>query len=385
MNRKRILFIDDEVNVLNALRRILRHQRNTWEMDFAEGVDDALARLQKEAYDLVLSDVMMPGKSGLDLLKIMQDEPDICNIPVIILTGLQETDLKRRALELGAVDLLNKPVQAEDLEARIRSVLRIKSYQDELREKNYLLEDQLLQARKMEMIGVLAAGAFHDINNVLAIISSYTQLAQLQPDTLEDCVGKIDDSIELASEFIQQILAFSRPQHTETRDICDLPTIVSNSLKLVSRCVHKRVDVCWEPPAEAAPIAANSTQLFQIILNLCVNASHAMDSGGTIDISVSNVEIDVAKANGVSPKVAPGNYLRLAVADSGCGMDETVIENLFSPFFSSRQAGNGSGLGLNIVHRIVESHNGGIEVSSDTGDGTTFYIYLPVVAEPVPV
>ena len=82
---------------------------------------------------------------------------------------------------------------------------------------------------------------------------------------------------------------------------------------------------------------------------------------------------------------ARGSFVQLAVADSGCGVDETVIENLFSPFFSSRQAGNGSGLGLNIVHRIVESHNGGIEVSSDTGDGTTFYIYLPVVAEPVPV
>ena len=110
-----------------------------------------------------------------------------------------------------------------------------------------------------------------------------------------------------------------------------------------------------------------------------------MDSGGTIVISVSNVEIDVAKANVVSPKVAPGNYLRLAVADSGCGMDETMIENLFSPFFTSRETGSGSGLGLNIVHRIVESHNGGIEVRSNTGDGTTFYIYLPVVAEPVAV
>ena len=83
--------------------------------------------------------------------------------------------------------------------------------------------------------------------------------------------------------------------------------------------------------------------------------------------------------------MAPGNYLRLAVADSGCGMDETMIENLFSPFFTSRKGGSGSGLGLNIVHRIVESHNGGIEVRSTTGDGTTFYIYLPVVAEPVAV
>lgn len=382
MERKRILFIDDEVNVLNALRRILRHQRDLWDMDFAEGVEEAVGRLSSKSYDLVLSDVMMPGKSGLDLLEMMQHDEQIGDVPVIILTGLQQTDLKRRALELGAVDLLNKPVQAEDLEARIRSVLRIKSYQDELREKNSLLEDQLVQARKMEMIGVLAAGAFHDINNVLAIISSYTQLAQLDPNSLEDCVDKIDDSIELASEFIQQILAFSRPQKTEIRDVCDVPMIVSNSLKLVRRCVPKRVKVDWDPPSNIAQVVANPTQLFQVILNLCVNASHAIDSGGTIVVSLSDVELTAANANRVSPAVQPGDYVRLAVADSGCGMDETTITNLFNPFFTNKEEGSGSGLGMNIVHRIIDSHNGGIEVRSIPGDGTTFHIYLPAVVEP---
>jgi signal transduction histidine kinase len=379
MQKKRILFIDDEVNVLNAMRRILRGQRDIWEMDFYSSVDEALARMEHQSYDTVLSDVMMPGKSGLDLLKIMKSDPETADVPVIILTGLQQTDLKRQALELGAVDLLNKPVQGEDLEARIRSVLKIKSYQDELRDKNQLLEDQLLQARKMEMIGVLAAGAFHDMNNVLAIISSYTQLAQLSPDSLEDCVGKIDESIELASEFMSQILSFSRPQQ-DTRELCDISLLVSNSLKLIRRCVSRRVEIRWTP-VDVARVNANQTQLFQIILNLCINASHAIESGGTIVVSLEDVQLSAAKGNVLAPTVEAGDYVRIAIADSGNGMDEATIQNLFSPFFSKQQNVKGTGLGLSIVHRIVETHAGGIEVASNIGDGTTFYVYLPTAAD----
>ena len=133
--KKNILFVDDEPNILNGFKRILFDQRAIWEMSFASSVDIALVRLEETCFDVIVSDVNMPGKNGFDLLKILQGSEKTKNIPVIILTGSQDTDFKRRALELGALDLLNKPVEREDLLARLNSMLRLKSYQDNLEQK----------------------------------------------------------------------------------------------------------------------------------------------------------------------------------------------------------------------------------------------------------
>jgi putative two-component system response regulator len=167
---KHILFVDDEANFLDGLRRMLRAQRDVWSMQFAMSVDEALSIVQTTALDVIVSDVTMPIKGGLDLLEALQAMDSTKNIPVIILTGNAEGDLKRRALDLGATDLLNKPVMAEDLLARLRSVLRLKEYQDELAEQNVILERKVRErtidldrSRRDILLRLAKAGESRDV------------------------------------------------------------------------------------------------------------------------------------------------------------------------------------------------------------------------------
>ncbi len=167
--KKSILFVDDEPNFLAGLRRMLREHRDEWEMFFVGGVDEALDEMAKHDFDAVVSDVRMPVKTGLDFLETLRESGASEAVPVIILTGNAESDLKRRALDLGAADLLNKPVIKEDLEARLRSVLRLKSYQDKLARQNQILEERVsertheLEESRRDIIWRLAkAGEFRD-------------------------------------------------------------------------------------------------------------------------------------------------------------------------------------------------------------------------------
>ncbi|MDK1020242.1 MAG: response regulator [Candidatus Hydrogenedentes bacterium] len=167
--KRKILFVDDDPNFLDGIRRMLRGQRDNWSMEFVNGVEEALQRCSETEFDTVVSDVNMPGKTGLDLLQALRGDERTRAIPIIILTGNAETDLKRQALDLGATDLLNKPVGHEDLVARLRSVLRLKAYQDELRDQNAYLEQRVkertaeLENARRDIIWRLAkAGEFRD-------------------------------------------------------------------------------------------------------------------------------------------------------------------------------------------------------------------------------
>jgi putative two-component system response regulator len=168
-NRKKVLFVDDEPNFLAGLRRMLRGQRDQWDFFFAGGVDEALELVKRERIDTIVSDVNMPRKTGFDLLTELKANDRTKDIPVIILTGNAENDLKRRGLDLGAADLLNKPVNMEDLTARVRSALRIKEYEDLLRQQNAILEEKVLERTaalehsRQDIIWRLAkAGEFRD-------------------------------------------------------------------------------------------------------------------------------------------------------------------------------------------------------------------------------
>jgi len=167
--KKRLLFVDDDVNFLDGLRRLLRQHRRQWDMVFALSADEAMDEMRRIPADVVISDIRMPGKDGFDLLRDIQGSEKTRDIPVIILTGSYEYDLKRQALELGATDLLNKPVNLQDLVARIRSVLRLKSYQDELKKLNANLENKVrqrtrqLEESQLDIVWRLAkAGEYRD-------------------------------------------------------------------------------------------------------------------------------------------------------------------------------------------------------------------------------
>ena len=244
------------------------------------------------------------------------------------------------------------------------------------------LEEQLLQAQKMESIGRLAGGVAHDFNNLLTVINGYSQLAlsELEPsDPLWSSLDEIRKAGERAVGLTRQLLAFSRKQILQPR-VLDLNRVVLDLRPMLERLMGEDVEVRVALEAVSATVRADPHHLEQVIMNLAVNARDAMPSGGRLLMETASVELDAAYAR-LYPEVNAGRYVMLALSDSGLGMDEATRRRIFEPFFTTKPVGKGTGLGLSMVQGIVVQSGGHISVYSEPGRGTSFRIYLPAVAE----
>ena len=241
------------------------------------------------------------------------------------------------------------------------------------------LEEQLLQAQKMEAIGTLAGGIAHDFNNVLAGILGSAELVRedLSPNhPTQEYVGSIIIAANRARDLVQQILTFSRRQDSEKR-VLQLQPVVGECVKLLRSTIPAMVKITHHLDSGSPQVMADPTQIHQVVMNISTNAWHALpEIGGHIDISLRSVEVDSAMVL-MHPELRVGTFVRLAIADNGHGMDAKTRERIFEPFFTTKPASKGSGLGLSVVHGIVKSHRGIILVESVPGRGTTFQIYLP--------
>ncbi len=241
------------------------------------------------------------------------------------------------------------------------------------------LEGQLLQAQKMEAIGTLAGGIAHDFNNILAAILGYIELASL--DTSEN--SKINYNLQhsimaahRARDLVKQILAFSR-QTRQERKLLDIGPIVKEGLKFLRASLPAIIEMRENIQPDLGMIETDPTQIHRVLMNLCTNAAQAMgEQAGVLEISLIKIDLD-EKTSGLYPGLKPGPYLRLRVSDTGQGMTQEVLKRIFDPYFTTKETGKGTGLGLAVVHGIVKSHKGFITVSSEVGKGTTFDIYLP--------
>jgi len=244
------------------------------------------------------------------------------------------------------------------------------------------LEGQLFQAQKMETLGTLAGGIAHDFNNLLAGILGYQELAleTLVPeDPARPCVTAARDASLRARELIEQILTFSRQAGSEKSPV-NLTRVVEDARRFLRATVPSTISIEVSHPADCGQVLADATQIHQVLLNLGSNAAHAMRAGGgTIRLNLSSVELDTRTAAALG-KIAPGRYVRLDFSDTGHGMDEETRKRIFDPFFTTKAVGQGTGLGLSVVHGIIEAHRGAISVDSAPGQGATFTLYLPVVA-----
>lgn len=339
-------------------------------IDINQGFTDLMGYTQED----------IAGKSSLDI-NIWKDPNDRKKL----VEGLKKTgfvkNLEAQFVRKNgevAVGLMSARTLSINNENIILSVTRDITERKQTEEMNKNLEQQLMQAQKLEAIGRLAGGVAHDLNNLLSPILGYSELLLLD-STITDPRREKLEQIRKASlgarDMVQQLLAFSRKQTLEYRSM-DVNETLKGFIKLLRHTIREDIGINIIPSDSVQPIMADIGQIEQVIMNLAVNASDAMPDGGNLTIEVAQVELDENYINTRSGLNA-GEFVMLAFSDTGHGMDEEIQQQIFEPFFTTKGE-LGTGLGLATVYGIVKQHGGDIRVRSEPGKGATFKVYLPV-------
>jgi PAS domain S-box-containing protein len=241
------------------------------------------------------------------------------------------------------------------------------------------LEAQLRQAQKLEAIGTLAGGIAHDFNNILSAIIGYSELARLDAEGHPGVQAHLQEVLKgakRARDLVKQILTFSRQGQQERKPIL-IGTVVKEALRLLRATLPTTIDIRQQIQPDCGPVEADPTQIHQVLMNLCTNSAHAMrETGGTLEVELRAATLDRLAA-GRHPDLRPGPYLELTVKDSGHGIRPEALERIFDPYFTTKEKGEGTGLGLAVVQGIVKSHGGAVTVESRPGAGAAFHILLP--------
>ncbi len=241
------------------------------------------------------------------------------------------------------------------------------------------LESQLRQAHKMEAIGVLAGGIAHDFNNILGIIIGNLELATFLLERKNAAHSNLDKALQAcmrAKDMVNQILAFSRQEENQLKPI-DIKPILKEVIKLIRASIPTTINIQQSITIEKAMILGDPTQIHQILINLCTNAAQAMEKmGSLLQLGLASVHIDTDCAKEM-PELATGKYIRLTVSDNGHGIGADILGKVFDPYFTTKEVGTGTGMGLSVVHGIVKDHGGTIRVYSEEDKGTTFHVFLP--------
>jgi signal transduction histidine kinase/ActR/RegA family two-component response regulator len=243
------------------------------------------------------------------------------------------------------------------------------------------LEEQLRQAQKMDAVGRLAGGVAHDFNNLLMVINGYTEVLLEQLDEGSDMCHKvqsIQQAADRAATLTRQLLAFSRKQHLELK-VVDVNNVIGDMERLLRPLIGENIELVTRLSGDTGHTRADAGQLEQVIMNLVVNAKDAMPEGGKLTVQSSDVT--VRQTLNEQRFIQPGRYAVISVSDTGHGMDKETQSRIFEPFFTTKEKGKGTGLGLSTVYGIVKQSNGYVYVQSEPGAGTTFFVYLPRVAE----
>ena len=245
-------------------------------------------------------------------------------------------------------------------------------------EANEKLQVQLVQAQKMESVGRLAGGVAHDFNNMLGVILGHTEMALDETDPAQPLYRDLQEILKAArrsANLTRQLLTFARKQ-TISPQVLDLNETVHEMLKMLQRLIGENISLGWVPGADLWPVKMDHSQVDQILANLCVNARDAIEGAGKVTIETGMTSLSEAYCK-AHPGFVPGDYVLLAVSDTGSGMDKETISHLFEPFFTTKELGKGTGLGLATIYGIVKQNNGFINVYSERGHGSVFKIYLP--------
>ena len=499
-----VLIVDDMPENLELLSGLLVD--NGFKVRAAIDGKTAIKAVETKQPDLILLDIQMPDMDGYEVCRILRNSRKTIDIPIIFISGLEETEAKVRAFEAGGVDYITKPFQVEEVIARVKTHLslqklkknledmveqrtskltrlasafeqiaegviitdpggmieytnpafekitgysnlevtgktsailhsrkhgeeihqnlwktildgktwsgRIKDkkkdgsfisldvtiapiYNDDIEILGYVsitrdvtdqlkIESMLRQAQKMEAIGTLAGGIAHDFNNILSVILGYSEMGIDDDVTdiseMKDYMLQVFDSAIRAKDLVAQILAFSR-QTEQTKGSVKVISMVKEVAKFLKASLPSTIRIKLNLNAKNDTILADPTQIHQVLMNLCTNAWHAMkEKGGELKINVDTVIPD-SNLKIIYPELEAASYIRIEVNDTGYGIKKEDLESIFIPYFTTKDQGEGTGLGLAVVHGIVTGFKGSIHVRSILGEGTTFEVFFPVYDE----
>ncbi len=330
------------------------------------------------------------GKSVTDVFKIINEHTrEIIDNPVT------KAFRKGTIIDLPGNSILitkeGKEIPIDDSIAPIRDekgnitgivlVFRDISERKHAERERIKLQNQLNQSQKMEAIGTLAGGIAHDLNNLLTVILGFTELTiddlpKLHP--VRQYVKEIQTASYKSQDVVKQLLSFSRKTDIKRKPVKISP-IIQECLKFLKSAIPANIKIVNTLPDESYVVLADPTQIYQVIINLCTNAAHAIsENGGIIKVSLSDIEIGTNEATQYF-ELKPGKYVDITVSDTGHGIEKEHLDKIFNPFFTTKEVGKGTGIGLSVVHRIIKNHYGSIKVNSEPGKGTTFNVFLPIV------
>lgn len=314
---------------------------------------------------------------GRDCVNIWKNQSTPCNVCVVnhaLQTG--EPFSKKKTTPDGKTCRVHGFPVRDDMGRIVSAVEVVEDITERI-----TLEGQLRQAQKMESLGTLAGGIAHDFNNILSGILGYTELALEKSKKLPELTDNLNEVYRAglrAADLTRQILTFSRRTDTELSPL-KIEHIVREASKLLRSSLPTCIEFEVHIDRKLAMVLADPTQIHQVIMNLCTNASHAMEPyGGTLGIHLTQIEVE-AGIDSISDTIAPGQYLKLSVSDTGSGMSPEIVALIFDPYFTTKDLGEGTGLGLSVIHGIVNEYGGAISVDSTPGQGSTFNLFFPTV------
>ncbi len=413
-----ILLVDDNPSALRLMACML--EKKGYGIHTARSGEEAFDIVMEHDFALILMDVMRSEKNGFETAEKIRSQGMKCRIPIIFVTGLEkDVAWEFKGYEAGAVDFIYKPVNPMVLQSKVRvfadlymrekkltdvnrnlqqaldalqretdvrkrmeeELQRIEDRYKDLFDASKDLESQLRQAQKMEAVGTLAGGIAHDFNNILAAIMGNVELILFDVHETSPIRHSLDQVLKAshrARKLVKHILSFSRRNSHEKKPVY-IQQILAESIELLRASIPSTVEICQDICPPVKTVRADSTQIHQIIMNLCTNACYAMQGGGgriTVTLSPCHVRGEDSRC---MMSLVPGEYLKLVVADTGQGMDPHVRKRVFDPYFTTKPPGEGTGMGLAVVHGIVKAHGGAIEVESSPGKGSSFILYFPII------
>lgn len=377
-----ILFVDDEPALLQGVERSLRPTRNAWQCAFADDPAAALDLMGHTPFDVVVSDMQMPGMNGVEFLaRAEQLSPDTVRV---MLTGNADLKTAIAAVNEGHIfQFLVKPCENEQLIQSVTAALLQHRLQIAERE---LLRVQLENADKLVAVGKLAAGITHDLNNILSAILIQAELElreayeRSEPDP---AMSLIHEAASSAAALTRELNSFGRCERIGTVQPLRLPELIEASLRITRPLLTCKIKVRTELSPDLPVLLGKPGKLKHALMNLLLNARDAMPNGGAVSITATPRHFSAADHD-AHPQSRPGDYVCLAVQDTGGGMSPMIQQQIFRSFFTTKARDKGVGLGLFMVQRVASEHSGWVELESAPGQGATFRLYLPAASNSEP-